>query len=616
MIPTLFGVTIVSFCIMQVAPGDPLQSRLSSGGAAGQSSQTREAYLIQKRDLKLDRPLVVNFNYFRDFTSDVRIAAHFRSRTFKELTAELETLAEDAEDDESRARLKVLRRLDIGDFDEKLNPPDLSPSELEASGLTAEQWEQNKHETRAGLARAVEGFLQIWCEDIGAHAVPAAMELLQDEASDRRLKIGVIRCLSSMVANPFVYTYSRHPTDAQTDSITGTWRSLWKSQQGEFAEIDPDRDEVLARRLEQMAEMQSRADMFRELEQFDRDDAPFFADVLLGDSTLQQKVIAAEFLSLYTSKRLRVDVSIQATQQDVDEVSADWLSHYDVRRANYHPSFGTRLWSVVADTQYAHMVVRLVTFNFGRSTLKTREPVSEKIWNGLVVSAPLMFMAQLFIYLVAVPLGMICAVKRRQWADRIISLVLYFLYSIPPYVAGMLLLLFLCYGNYAKWFPMERLHSDNADELTTAAYLLDYLWHCLLPVTCLALFSLAAMAMYSRSAMLDVLGQDYIRTARAKGLSENTVVIKHAFRNGLIPIITLFSTFLPAMLGGSVLIEVIFGIPGMGRLGFNSITQKDYPTLMALIYVNAIVVMISILLTDLLYVFVDPRISFEGQAQS
>ena len=204
---------------------------------------------------------------------------------------------------------------------------------------------------------------------------------------------------------------------------------------------------------------------------------------------------------------------------------------------------------------------------------------------------------------------------RGQWIDRLISLLLFLLYSIPPVVAGMLLLLFFCYGDYLRLFPMEGLHSDLANEFGPLQYALDYLWHIFLPVVCLSLFSLAGMAMYSRSSMLDVVGQDYIRTARAKGLPESKVIFKHGLRNALIPIITLFANFLPAMLGGSVLIEVIFGIPGMGRLSWESIEQKDYTTLMALLYLDAILVMISMLLTDLLYVIVDPRISFEGQGE-
>jgi peptide/nickel transport system permease protein len=242
--------------------------------------------------------------------------------------------------------------------------------------------------------------------------------------------------------------------------------------------------------------------------------------------------------------------------------------------------------------------------------------VSEKVWAAVLVSAPLMILSELMIYLVAVPLGIVCAVNRNGWLDRGISLGLFLLYSVPPFVAGMLFLLFLCYGDYLKLFPMLGLHAEGAGHLGPLAYALDYLHHIFLPVTCLSLFSLAGMAMYSRGSMLDVIGQDYIRTARAKGLSRSQVIFKHAFRNALIPIITLFSNFLPAMLGGSVLIEVLFGIPGMGRLSFDSIDLKDYPTLMAMIYIDALMVMISILLADLLYVLADPRISFQGQGQS
>ncbi|HPU07996.1 MAG TPA: ABC transporter permease, partial [Thermogutta sp.] len=125
----------------------------------------------------------------------------------------------------------------------------------------------------------------------------------------------------------------------------------------------------------------------------------------------------------------------------------------------------------------------------------------------------------------------------------------------------------------------------------------------------------AGLAMYARTSMLEVISQDYIRTARAKGLSEFKVIFKHALRNALIPILTLFSNFLPALLGGSVLVEYIFGIHGMGRLSWESIEQKDYPTLMALIYIDAIIVLVSILLTDILYVLVDPRITFSARGE-
>jgi peptide/nickel transport system permease protein len=127
---------------------------------------------------------------------------------------------------------------------------------------------------------------------------------------------------------------------------------------------------------------------------------------------------------------------------------------------------------------------------------------------------------------------------------------------------------------------------------------------------CLSLSQIASLAMFGRSSMLDVVNQDYIRTARAKGLDGRTVILKHALRNALIPVITLFSNFIPLLLGGSVIIEYLFGVPGMGRLSYDSIQNKDYNTVMALIYLDAIIVMLSILLSDMLYIIVDPRISF------
>jgi len=614
MIPTLFGVTIVSFCIMQLAPGDPLLNKLSSSGAVGQSSQTREAFLIQKRDLKLDKPLVLNFNYFKDFSDDLRIAAHYRSLTLDEIAAELIQLADHEDDVEDAAsRLRFLRALGIDKFQERLHPPDLTPEQLEASSLTSEQWTKEKEERRLDLARAVQGFLQVWCEDRGSYAAPAAVEILHAEDLDSRLKVGAIRCLASMVINPFVYTYSRNPTEDENEAVVSSWSRLWERDKAKYPPIDPGRRTVLQQQLKKLAASSSRTEMFGALEDFDVSDAPFFADVLLGEAALNEKVIAAEFLSLYTTTRIQLDVTPAAPAEEIAQVARNWIAHFEGRNAEYHVPLHRKLWYIIADTQYAHMVWRLATFDFGRSALKTKDPVGQKIWDAVWVSAPLMLMAQLFIYLASVPLGIVCAVERGRWLDRVISFVLYILYSIPPFVAGMMFLLFLCYGDYLKWFPMERLHSDNAGQMSTGAFLLDYLWHCVLPVTCLALFSLAAMAMYSRTAMLDVLGQDYIRTARAKGLTGRKVVMKHGARNGMIPIITLFSNFLPAMLGGSVLIEYIFNIPGMGRLSWASIEQKDFPTLMALIYVDAIVVMLSILLTDLLYVVVDPRISFDSQ---
>ncbi len=594
MIPTLFGVTIISFCVMQLAPGDPLLNQLGATGMSSQSSQTREAFLLQKRDLKLDKPLVLNFNYFRDHTDKVRIAAHYLARSKEEIAAELPELAGDKLTPEATARLRFLRSLKIYDFQAKLADP-------------------RQH---ARLAGAIQGVVSVWCEDLGLHGVPPAIEILRSDDADLRTRIGTIRCLNHMVIDPFVYTYSRHPTDEETPLVVSTWRTWWNRAESKFPKLDPDQQAALAVRFDALVAETSRGKLFAAIEDFDRDEMRFFAEKLLGDSTRREKVVASLALRLYVGKPLAIDVPRDADAELVQQVAGNWFAYYEPRQDEYQPSLPAKLWYIVGDTHYSHMVWRLDAFNFGRPPIKTRAPVSEKIINAVIISAPLMLLASLMIYAAAVPLGIICAVNRGGWIDRAISLGLFLLYSIPPFVAGMLFLLFFCYGSYLKLFPMLGLHSDGSENFGFAAYILDYLWHIFLPVTCLSLFSLAGMAMYSRTSMLDVVGQDYIRTARAKGVPESKVILKHGLRNALIPIVTLFSGFLPAMLGGSVLIEFLFGIPGMGRLSWESILQRDFPTLMALIYIDAIVVMLSILMTDLLYVFVDPRINFESQEGS
>ncbi len=603
MIPTLFGVTIISFCIMKLAPGDPLASQ----GPEGRSGESREAFLIRKRELKLDLPWVLNFNDFRNFQTGVETTARLRGMTIEQLADELERLAASPKPDQQP--LKFLHSLEIPDFERRFHaklPPD------------AKDPDEKKRSIRVDLAKAVANYLQIYCEDVGKHGVPVAIDLLKSPDTGLSTKIGAIRCLGDMVVDALHPTFTRDATDAEIPLVLAVWQPWWERQKDKLPPLSADRREVLEGQFQQMLDAESRADLSNLIQEFyfDRNDFRFFADKLLGDTPLADKAIAANILKLYVPRPMELSVPLDASQETVDQVSRNWIAQYDVRQSVYEPSFSAKLWNVISDTQYAYTVWRLITFDFGRSALKTREPVRELLWNAFKVSAPLMLMAQLVIYLISVPLGVVCAVHRGERLDILISLKLFLLYSIPPFVAGMMFLLFLCYGDYLKIFPMQRLHSDGASEMTWGPWLVDYLWHAFLPVTCLSLFSLAALAMYSRTAMLDVLGQDYIRTARAKGLKRSTVIYKHAFRNGLIPILTLFANFLPGMLGGSVIIEVLFGIPGMGMLSWSAIEQKDYPTLMAILYIDAIVVMLSILLTDILYVVVDPRISFGGSGAS
>lgn len=593
MIPTLFGVTIVAFCIMQMAPGDPLEAQLDASGTIGETSMTREAYLIMHRDLKLDRPLLLNFRRFHDYTDPIRQAVFFRGQSTDQIQQQLAELAAASDLPENAARLNFLRSINIARFDQMLADP----------------------QSHQRLATMITIGVQLYLEDLGIHGVRAAAAVLRDPQTSDQKRIGAIRAMRLMVVEPFQTSFRRDADAANEPHVMKTWQLWWQRAEPNFPQLDDARRARLAKRFQTMLDLESRSEILEMLERFDRDDMRFFVERLLSDSPLEEKVLAAAALNLYVPNPLRLDVPIEATDEMIQQAAENWLAHYELNRELYEPTLGRKLGYLFLDTQYAHMVWRLITFQFGRSATRTREPVGPRIWRAVLVSAPLMIMAQLIIYLVAVPLGILCAVNRSNPIDRSVSLALFVLYSIPPFVAGMMFLLFFCYGIFFNWFPSLGLHSAGSEDMGWGAWLLDYLWHAFLPVVCLSLFSLAAMAMYSRSSMLEVIGQDYIRTARAKGLSETSVILKHGLRNALIPIITLFAGFLPGMLGGSVLIEVIFGIPGMGRLSFDSILSRDFPTLMALIYINAIVVMVSILLTDLLYVVADPRISFHGRGQ-
>ncbi len=244
-------------------------------------------------------------------------------------------------------------------------------------------------------------------------------------------------------------------------------------------------------------------------------------------------------------------------------------------------------------------------------SLVDRRPVADKIAERLPLTLSLMSCSLVLSYLVAIPLGVAAAIKRGQALDRGISFLVFFLYSIPSFAMALMLILLVAGGDYLNLLPMHGISSVNAPEMTDLPWLWDRIQHMILPVFCLTYATLASISRYARVSMIEALSQDFIRTARAKGLSERLVIFRHALRNALIPIITLFALDLPGLIGGAIIIEEIFSLPGMGQLIFQSIDARDEFTVMGVTLVAAIVTLISYLLADILYVVVDPRISYE-----
>jgi peptide/nickel transport system permease protein len=294
------------------------------------------------------------------------------------------------------------------------------------------------------------------------------------------------------------------------------------------------------------------------------------------------------------------------------EVVDAWKQWYSANSARFQHGFWDKARILFFETRFAHYWTNLVSLDFGVS-LVNREPVVRTLVSKLKYSLTLSVGSLLLAYLIAVPLGVFSAVRRGTRADRTVTTGLFMLYSMPSFfVATLLLFTFSLGANFPPFrlFPTGGWHSPTHADMTTLGRFGDVLWHIVLPLACMTYGSLAALSRYMRAGLLDVLQADFIRTARAKGLSERMVIGKHALRNGLLPIITLLAGLLPAVLGGSVIVEFIFGIPGMGLWIVDSIYQRDYNVIMAVQLFSTVLVLFGLLFTDLAYALVDPRIRF------
>lgn len=304
--------------------------------------------------------------------------------------------------------------------------------------------------------------------------------------------------------------------------------------------------------------------------------------------------------------------AFDAPESDKRKVIGAWYAWFESNASRFQHSAGEKVRIFFLETRFARYWSNLMRLDFGVS-LVSREPVMATLVSKLKYSLSLSVVSLILAYLIAIPLGVFSAVKRDTPIERGVTVGLFMLYSLPSFFVATLLLIFLSEGSdvpWLRWFPTGGFQSREFAELTVFSKLSDVLWHLVLPVACLTYGSLAALSRYMRSGLLEVLQADYVRTARAKGLPESMVITKHALRNGLLPILTLLAGLLPAVLGGSVIIEYIFGIPGMGLWTIDSIYQRDYNVIMAVELLTTVLVLVGILLTDLSYAIVDPRIRY------
>lgn len=268
--------------------------------------------------------------------------------------------------------------------------------------------------------------------------------------------------------------------------------------------------------------------------------------------------------------------------------------------------------------QYGLWMKRMATLDFGNSFASHQRPVfwqtqdaEGNVTKGLIQEAlPITLLINVLsltlIIAVALPLGIISALTQNRPPDRAITLFVFVGFAIPGFWLALMLMYWT--GVAHDWLPISGLHSLGYENMPWYAQIADSLQHMALPVFISALSGLAGISLFVRNGMLDVLHQDYITTARAKGLTENTVVYRHALRNALLPLITIFGLSIPGLIGGSVIAESIFAIPGMGKLFYDAVLMRDFPVIMGILTIGSALTLLGNLLADLAYAWADPRV--------
>ena len=258
-------------------------------------------------------------------------------------------------------------------------------------------------------------------------------------------------------------------------------------------------------------------------------------------------------------------------------------------------------------TQFIIWMKKIALLDFGNSFVDDR-PVLEKIGERLPATLLLNIISLFIIYFISIPIGVSSAAKVNTPYDRIMTVAVFTGYATPTFWFALLLLMF--FGVGLGWFPISGMRPWYVEYYPFFASLKDLAWRLVLPVLATSLLSLATISRYMRSSMLEALRQDYIRTARAKGLREGRVIYRHALKNALLPIVTMASMIIPALIGGSFIIETIFAWPGMGRLGYEAIMNYDYPTVMGVGIIATLLTLFALVLADIMYAIVDPRIRY------
>ena len=263
-----------------------------------------------------------------------------------------------------------------------------------------------------------------------------------------------------------------------------------------------------------------------------------------------------------------------------------------------------------AHERFVHMLSQFVRFDLGKSFFHNK-PVGSLILEKLPVSISLGLWTFLLVYLISIPLGILKAVRAGSRFDTATTFIVLMGYAIPSFVMGVVLLVFFAGGSFFQWFPLRGLTSINWHELSLWGKVTDYFWHIALPVAAMTLGGFAVITILTKNSILEEIRKQYVLTARAKGVDERTVLWKHVFRNALIPIMTGFpAAFVAAFFSGSILIETLFSLDGLGLLSYESVIRRDYPVVLGSLFLFTIIGLLTRLVRDVSYVWVDPRVKY------
>jgi peptide/nickel transport system permease protein len=255
--------------------------------------------------------------------------------------------------------------------------------------------------------------------------------------------------------------------------------------------------------------------------------------------------------------------------------------------------------------QYFDWLKRFAKLDFGKSFVDGRK-VTEKIIERIPITLTINVLSLILIFFIAIPIGILSATRQYSLFDKLSTIFVFIGFSTPAF--WLALLLMILFGVNMGILPISGIQSIDVSEMGLFERGLDWIKHLVLPVGISAFGGIAGLSRYSRSSMLEVIRQDYIRTAKAKGLPESAVVFKHAFRNALMPIVTILGLSVPGLIGGGVIFETIFAIPGMGQLFYSSTMARDYPTIMGILVIGAILTLFGNMIADISYAMVDPRV--------